>query len=124
LKKGTPALLADEDVYTNHIHADDLARILAASLYRLQSCRVYHAVDDSELRMGEYFDLVADAFMLPRPARLPRAELHNVVSPMLLSFMSESRRLTNVRIKSELGIRLRFPLVDDAVKAMLKSSKK
>jgi nucleoside-diphosphate-sugar epimerase len=121
LKKGTPALLPDEDVYTNHIHADDLARILAAALYRVQPCRIYHAVDDSVLRMGEYFDVVADAFKLPRPARLPRVELEKMVTPMLLSFMSESRRLVNMRIKSELGIRLRFPVVEEALTEMAKT---
>jgi nucleoside-diphosphate-sugar epimerase len=115
LKKGTPALVAEDDVYTNHIHADDLARIIAATLYRGLPIRVYHAVDDSNMRMGEYFDAVADAFNLPRPPRLPRVELQNVVSPMLSSFMSESRRLKNERIKSELGIRLRYPQVHDAL---------
>jgi nucleoside-diphosphate-sugar epimerase len=115
LKKGTPALSAEDDVYTSHIHADDLALIIAATLYRGLPNRVYHAVDDSNMRMGEYFDVVADAFNLPRPPRLPRVELKNRVSPMLLSFMSESRRLTNERMKSELGIRLQYPQVHDAL---------
>ena len=113
LKKGTPALLPEEDVYTNHIHADDLARILAMAMYRIAPCRVYHAVDDSVLKMGEYFDVVADAFGLARPPRLSREELKAVVSPMLWSFMSESRRLTNGRIKAELGICLGYPVVDE-----------
>lgn len=113
LKLGTPALQPDDDVYTNHIHADDLARIIALALFRALPCRVYHAVDDSDMKMGAYFDAVADAFHLPRPPRLPREELKNVVSPMLLSFMSESRRLANVRLKSELGVRLRYPQVGD-----------
>lgn len=108
LKKGTPALSADDDVYTNHVHADDLARIVALALLRGRPNRVYHAVDDTDLKMGEYFDVVADAFGLSRPPRLPRAELEQAVSPMLLSFMSESRRLVNERIKHELGMRLRY----------------
>jgi len=118
LNKGTPALQDEDDVYTNHIHADDLARIAALALFRAQSCRVYHAVDDSELKMGEYFDAVADAFSLPHAPRLPRDELARAVSPMLLSFMSESRRLKNDRIKLELGVRLRYACVDDALKQM------
>lgn len=109
LVKGTPALLPAEDVHTSHIHADDLARIIAAAMFRLSPGRVYHAVDDTDLRMGEYFDLVADAFHLPRPPRLARADLQQQVSPMMLSFMSESRRLANDRIKAELGVRLRYP---------------
>jgi nucleoside-diphosphate-sugar epimerase len=118
LRKGTPALLPDDDVFTNHIHADDLARIIAAALFRARACRIYHAVDDSQIKMGEYFDAVAAAFDLPLPPRLPRAALKDAVSPMLLSFMSESRRLSNARLKDELGLSLRYPLVSDALPTM------
>ena len=115
LKKGTPALRPDDDVYTNHIHAADLARIIVLALYRAAPARIYHAVDDSAMKMGEYFDAVAAAFDLPRPPRLPREILKNEVSPMLLSFMSESRRLANRRIKQELGVRLRYAQVRDGL---------
>jgi nucleoside-diphosphate-sugar epimerase len=115
LKQGTPALSADEDVVTNHIHADDLARVIAYALFRAAPSRIYHAVDDTNMLMGEYFDAVADAFHLPRPPRLPRSALEKIVSPMLLSFMSESRRLNNARLKSELGVQLRFPQVHEAL---------
>nr|WP_241523148.1 sugar nucleotide-binding protein [Herminiimonas fonticola] len=115
LNKGLPALAVVEDVYTNHIHADDLARIIAAALFHAQSGRIYHAVDDSDMKMGAYFDAVADAFNLPRPPRLPREQLQHEVSPVMLSFMSESRRLDNQRIKAELGVRLQHPTVADAL---------
>lgn len=113
LRQGTPALLPQDDVFTNHIHADDLARIIALAIFRASPQRVYHTVDDSDQKMGDYFDAVADAFDLPRPPRLPRAELAAQVSPMLLSFMSESRRLKNHRMKQELGVRLAYPTVAD-----------
>ena len=112
LRRGTPALADADDVYTNHIHADDLARLCARALWRARPGRVYNASDDSRLKMGEYFDVVADAFGLARPPRLPRAELAAAVSPMLLSFMSESRRLDNRRIKDELRVRLAHPRVE------------
>jgi nucleoside-diphosphate-sugar epimerase len=121
LHKGTPALRPEEDVYTNHIHADDLARIVAAALFRAAPCRVYHACDDTRMTMGEYFDTVADAFRLPRPPRLARHELKQAVSPMLLSFMSESRRMGNDRIKAELGVRLRYARVNDFLEAHCKT---
>ena len=111
LRQGTPALNAEDDVYTNHIHADDLARIIALTLRRGASQRVYHTVDDSDMKMGEYFDAVADAFSLVRPPRVSRSELASQVSPMLLSFMSESRRLRNDRMQHELGARLNYPTV-------------
>lgn len=115
LTKGTPALQQQDDAYTNHIHADDLARIAVLALLRGAPCRVYHAVDDSDMKMGEYFDAVAQEFKLPKPQRLPREELKKQVSPLLWSFMAESRRLTNRRIKGELGVRLRYPRVIDAL---------
>ncbi|MES2070548.1 MAG: NAD-dependent epimerase/dehydratase family protein [Pseudomonadota bacterium] len=122
LQKGTPALLQADDVYTNHIHADDLARLIKLALFRASPSRVYHAVDDSDMQMAEYFDAVADAFALARPPRLPRAELAATVSPMLLSFMSESRRLQNDRIKLELGMRLRYARVEDGLRQARQAS--
>ncbi len=116
LQKGTPALTAADDVYTNHIHANDLAQLIKLALFRASPLRVYHAVDDSDMKMAEYFDAVADVFELPRPPRLPRAELSAAVSPMLLSFMSESRRLQNFRIKAELGMRLRYATVEEGLR--------
>ncbi|ALK96145.1 NAD-dependent dehydratase [Massilia sp. WF1] len=118
LRQGTPALAPQDDVYTNHIHADDLARLALLALFRARPGRAYNASDDTHMKMGDYFDLVADAFGLPRAPRLPRAELARIVSPVQLSFMSESRRLGNRRIKDELRARLRHPRVEEAVRAM------
>jgi nucleoside-diphosphate-sugar epimerase len=120
LRQGTPALAPEDDVYTNHIHADDLARLALLALFRGRPGRAYNASDDTHMKMGDYFDLVADAFGLPRAPRLPRAELERVVSPVQLSFMSESRRLDNRRIRCELKARLRYPRVEDAVLGMAK----
>lgn len=115
LRAGTPALRDEDDVHTNHIHADDLARVSLAALFRGRPGRVYNAVDDSQLKMGEYFDLVADHFSLPRPPRLPREQLNAAVSPMMYSFMTESRRLRNQRLRTELFVRLRYPTVAAAL---------
>jgi nucleoside-diphosphate-sugar epimerase len=115
LRAGAPAILASEDSYSNHIHADDLARIAVAALRYGKMNRIYHATDDDEMKMGEYFDVIADAYALPRPPRLPRAEVQERVSPMMWSFMNESRRLTNARMKQELKVRLRYPSVRDAL---------
>jgi nucleoside-diphosphate-sugar epimerase len=115
LMRGTPVLRADEDVYTNHVHADDLAAICVRALEADAPAGIYNASDDSELKMGEWFDLVADRFGLPRPPRVSRAEAARTISPMLLSFMSESRRLANRRLKDVLGVRLQYPTVFDGV---------
>jgi len=115
IERGTPALRAEDDVFTNHIHADDLAAACIAALTRGGNGRIYNVSDDSELKMGEYFDLVADRAGLRRPPRITRAEAAERISPMALSFMSESRRLVNHRMKAELGVVLRYPTVREGV---------
>ena len=109
LRHGTPALAPDDDVYTNHIHADDLARAVIAALFHGRPNRAYNVSDDSEMKMGAWFDLVADAFHLPRPPRIAWDAAERQIAPALLSFMSESRRLVNDRLKCELRISLAHP---------------
>lgn len=111
LLRGTPVLRAEDDVYTNHIHADDLARACLAALWRGKRQRISHASDDTQMRMGDYFDFAADLYQLPRPARLARSDAQAQLPAMQLSFMSESRRLDNTRLKRELRVRLRYPTV-------------
>jgi len=115
LRAAAPAIVTAEDSYTNHIHADDLARLMLNVLRYAKPNRIYHTSDDSQLKMGDYFDAVADAFKLPRPPRLPRAEVQSRVSPMMWSFMNESRRMSNTRMKAELKVKLRYATVDAAL---------
>ncbi len=118
LARRTPALADADDVYTNHIHADDLAAILLQMAIRGRPSRVVHASDDSTLKMGEYFDRVADAYGLERAPRISRADAERQLEPMMLSFMRESRRLINERLKRELKVRLRYPSVDDFLRTV------
>jgi len=112
LQKGTPALLESEDVFTNHIHADDLARLTILSMYRASPQRVINACDNSDLKMADYFDLVADKMKLPKPPRVDKETLKTMVSPQLLSFMQESRRISNARLQ-EIGFKFLYPTVQD-----------
>jgi nucleoside-diphosphate-sugar epimerase len=112
IRRGTPALLEPEDVYTNHIHADDLARLIKLAIYRAKPQRVVNACDDSQLKMGDYFDAVAKVFQLPCPPRVGKQELEATLDPIMLSFMSESRRISNHRLR-ELGFGLQYPTVND-----------
>ncbi|MCU4117526.1 SDR family oxidoreductase [Variovorax sp. N23] len=111
LRKGTPVLRSEDDVYTSHIHADDLARICVAALWRGGTQRVFHASDDTALKMGDYIDLAADLYGMPRPPRIARDAAQAQLPVSLLSFMGESRRLDNGRLKKELRVRLRHPTV-------------
>jgi nucleoside-diphosphate-sugar epimerase len=110
LQRATPALNDTDDVFTNHIHADDLARVALAAM-RAPPNRLYNVVDDSEMKMGAYFDLVADHFHLPRPPRVSRADAAATISPAMFSFMSESRRIGNARMKRELKVKLSYSSV-------------
>jgi nucleoside-diphosphate-sugar epimerase len=118
IQKQTPAVNRAEDSYTNHIHADDLARLVWLALFRGKNNRVYHAVDDSVKKMGDYFDMVADHFDLPRSPRIAREEAQKVLSPALLSFLNESRILDNTRLKKELRAKLKYPDVADFLKTI------
>lgn len=115
LRAGTPTLRDQDDVYTNHIHAEDLAGICARALEEDAPAGTYNASDDTQLKMGEWFDLVADRAGLPRPPRVARSEAAGRIPAGMLSFMNESRRLDNRRLKRILGVRLRFPTVHEGL---------
>ena len=119
LIKGTPVLLNEDDVYTNHIHSDDLARACVAALWRGKSQRVFHVSDDSQMKMGDYFDMAADLMGLNRPPRVLRSQAQETLPLMLLSFMGESRRLTNVRLKKELRLSLHYPTIAQGLQALI-----
>ena len=114
--RGTPVLAADDDGHTNHLHADDLARACVAALWRGRPQRVVQVCDDTDLKTGDYYDLVADLSGLPRPARVTRAEAAGHFSAAQLSFLGESRRLSNARMKRELRLVLRRPTIREGLR--------
>jgi len=118
IKQAMPAIVAEQDGYSNHVHANDLASIVRALLRYGKPNRVYQASDGGEMKMGDYFDVVADAFGVPRPPRRSRVEVQALVSPMMWSFMSESRRLSNRRLTEELKVQLQYPDVDAVLQSI------
>jgi nucleoside-diphosphate-sugar epimerase len=112
IMQGTPALVQAEDSWSNHIHADDLSRAVSLALFRGKPLRAVNVVDDEPHKMGDYFDLIADAIGQPRPPRIQRAEAPAQLSAGLMSFLNESRRLSNQRLKTELRVELKWPNVD------------
>jgi len=109
LRLGLPILHAAEDVYTNHIHADDLARLCWWGLVRGRANRVYNACDNAPLKMGDWMGQVAYALGLPQPARQTAAEVRAAVSALQWSFLRESRQISNRRLLEEWGLTLRYP---------------
>jgi nucleoside-diphosphate-sugar epimerase len=117
VQRGTPVLAAEDDGYTNHIHADDLARACIAALWRGRPQRVVQVCDDSDMKTGDYYDLVADLSGLARPLRVTRAQAGEHFSAAQWSFLNESRRLSNERMKRELRLALRWPTVREGLAA-------
>jgi len=121
IQRASPALCPEDDVFTNHIHADDLARIAWAALWRGRPRRVTNAVMQDHLKMGDYFDLIADRMGLQRCPRISRTALaeavnSGVLSPMMASFMQDSRRVVGARLR-ELRIALRYPRIVDVIQS-------
>jgi nucleoside-diphosphate-sugar epimerase len=116
LLRGTPVLAREDDVFTNHIHADDLARACQLALWRGKPQRTYNVNDDSQLLMGDYFDMAAGLYGLAKPPRIGRAQAQTELPAMQLSFMSESRRMVNTRMKRELRLQLRYPRVEEGLR--------
>jgi nucleoside-diphosphate-sugar epimerase len=117
LLHGTPSLRAEDDVVTNHIHADDLARACIAALWRGRPQRVVNVRDESVMKAGDYYDLVARLTGLPRPERITLAEAQDRFTPLQLSFLTESRRLSDERMRRELRVKLRWPTVRECLVA-------
>jgi nucleoside-diphosphate-sugar epimerase len=115
VRRGTPVLAAGDDGYTNHIHADDLARACIAALWRGRPQRVVQVCDDTDMKTGDYYDLVADLCALPRPERVTRAQAGERFTPAQWSFLNESRRLSNARMKRELRLRLARPTIREGI---------
>ena len=117
LLRGTPVLQAQEDVYTNHIHADDLARATVLAMWRGKPLRPMNICDQANMKMGDYMDSVAAMWGMAKPPRITREQAKLQLSPMVMSFLNESRRIRADRMTQELRLRLKYPTVMDGLKA-------
>lgn len=112
LEKGLPVLREADAPYTNRIHGDDLAAICVAAMQHEHTNTVFNVSDGNPSNMTDYFFRVADAAGLPRPPAVDRMEAERVLSPGMLSFLRDSRRMKNDRLLGELGVELRYPDLD------------
>ncbi len=109
LERGEPILRIAESGYSNRIHVDDLVSVAMAIAEHGVPGHAYNAVDDAPGTMSEYFIAVADHLQLPRPPQITLAEAHTTLSPAMLSYLTESRRISNRRLHDELGLQLKYP---------------
>jgi nucleoside-diphosphate-sugar epimerase len=117
LQEGLPVLRAEDSPYTNRIHADDLAAVCVAAAERGQPGAAYNVSDGHPSTMTDYFNRIADLLELPRPPAVDMAEARRVLSPGMLSFLQDSRRLDNRRMCEELGVTLRYPDLEAGLRA-------
>ena len=109
VRQGMPVLRESESPWTNRIHADDLAQVCVAAAEKGQVGDIFNVSDGQPGTMTEYFNAVAAAFGLPLPLQVSMEEARSQLSPALLSYLSESRRLDNRRMLQQLGVVLRYP---------------
>ncbi|MBK5929288.1 SDR family oxidoreductase [Halochromatium salexigens] len=109
IRSAQPVVRAEEAPWSNRIHAEDLVTICLAAMERAPAGAVYNVCDGQPSTMTDYFCQVADAAGLPRPPQIPLAEADGQLSAGMLSYLKESRRLSNRRLLDELGVSLRFP---------------
>ena len=114
-----PVLCEAEASFTNRIHADDLARICLKAIEAGNDGDIFNVSDGQESTMTEYFNLLADTFELPRPPQVSLADAHNSMTPLMLSYVQESRRMDNSRLLERLNIKLLYPTLEAGLKASL-----
>jgi len=119
LRRGLPMVAEDEAPWTNRIHADDLSAVCVAAMDRAPSGAVYNVSDGHPGNMADYFNRVADLAGLPRPPVVRLADADGRLSEGLLSYLRESRRLDNRRMLRELGVTLRYPMLDEGLAGCL-----
>lgn len=120
IRRGVPVLEERESPYSNRIHADDLARVCLAAARFGEAGRIYNASDGHPTTMTDYFFRVADLYGLPRPPTVSLAEARRILSPNMLSFLEESKRLDNRRMREELRVSLRYPDLSSGLPACRK----
>ncbi len=118
LRRGSPLVRPEQAPYSNRIHADDLAAICVAALYRGQAGAIYNCCDDQPTTMTDYFLRIADYAGLPHPPFIDLYEAETTLGPAMASFLMESRRLRNDRLKTHLGVRLQYPDLEAGLSAL------
>jgi nucleoside-diphosphate-sugar epimerase len=109
LRSGEPVLREDESPFSNRIHADDLACICVAAARHEHPSLLYNVSDGHPSTMTDFFFRVADVIGIPRPSAITREEAQHRLGPGMLSYLAESKRIDNRRMREELGVKLMYP---------------
>jgi nucleoside-diphosphate-sugar epimerase len=119
LQRGEPALLPEDAGPGNRIHVDDLVASIVAAMDHPAAAGAYNITDGDYSSTTRYLQEVAATAGLRAPELVSRAEARRRISPGMLAFLLESRRVDNARMRTELGVRLRYPDMPSGVRASL-----
>jgi nucleoside-diphosphate-sugar epimerase len=116
IRQGHPLLREEESGPSNRIHADDLARICLAAAENGRDGEIFNVSDGHPSSMASYFNACADALGEPRQPQVTMEEARQVMSPLMLSYVSESRVVDNTRMRERLDITLRYPTLSEGLR--------
>lgn len=117
---GEPVLADTAGGWTNRVHIDDLAGMVWQVATRQPSHTIYNACDGVPTRREAYYDALAALLGVAAPPKIDWAVAQQRFSAMRLSFLAESRRLSNERLLADTGYRLVFPDYRDGLEACLR----
>jgi len=109
LREQTPMPAADDCSYTNRIHVDDLVEVCVQAMDQCGVTGVFNVSDGTPGTMREYFDRVADALGYERLPVLAREQMAATLNTQMMTYLGESRRIDNRRIREALNLNLRYP---------------
>ena len=119
IRQGEPLLREEESGPSNRIHADDLALICLAAAEKGENGEIFNVSDGHPASMTTYFNACSDALGEPRQPLVSLEEARKVMSPLMFSYVSESRIVDSSLMLRRLDIRLRYPTQTEGVKASL-----
>lgn len=117
IESGAPIVNQQDSPYTNRIHACDLVMICRIALLDNKITGIYNCSDGHPGTMYEYFIKVADASQLPRPPAISLQQAQQQLSAGMLSYMAESRRISNKKLLKDFTISLKYPDLDAGLQA-------
>jgi len=117
VRQGTARRIVKPGQVFSRIHVDDIAQVLEASIDRPRPGAVYNLCDDDPAPPEDVIAHAAELLGLPVPEAIPYDEAE--MSPMARSFYAESKRVSNRRIRQELGVRLIHPDYRSGLAALL-----
>jgi nucleoside-diphosphate-sugar epimerase len=121
LRNGEPVLREEESPFSNRIHADDLADVCVVAAHHPAPGVVYNVSDGHPTTMTDFFCRVADLLALPRPPAITLEAARQQLNEGMLSYLAESKRIDNRRLREELGVELRYPDLTSGLRACLAS---